>query len=421
MATPAGDDRECPTTPARVLRSCGLIPRRQPASIRRRPSAADALRRLRSDPRPPRLAIALGALGLVGIVLGCLIAVAVAARGPGPLSPPSHSHYFPAWLAGPLGDTWPFPSTGSTLLHVFDYAVAWMYPFYGLAILFAARLRRRWTLAAILAVHVIFLLSPPLALTDVFNYINYGRMEIVHGVLPVRHDPGARAPRGSGVRAGELAPPDEPLRHLALHPLHLHARSARRRRLLLGLQGHADAGQPGHPRARLALRRAAPPRPAEGGDPRRPQPPGPRLGPRRRAQRLPHGRVHDARRLSPAQLAPPAVLERAAGRRRLDRRPAADPAARASGPCPPGRPVAALRAAAGRAASGLVAAVRPAPAWVGAPADGRAGISRSPPRRFRPAGRSHPPRPESRPGRHGGWRRRRPARRRSSSWPASRW
>ncbi len=59
-----------------------------------------------------------------------------------------------------------------------------MYPFYGLAILFAARLRRRWTLAAILAVHVIFLLSPPLALTDVFNYINYGRMEIVHGLNP---------------------------------------------------------------------------------------------------------------------------------------------------------------------------------------------------------------------------------------------
>ncbi len=153
--------------------------------MRRPPSpAATALRRLRRDPRPPRLAIALGALGLVGVVLGCLIAVAVAARGPGPLSPPSHSHYFPAWLAGPLRDAWPFPSTGSTLRRVFDYAVAGMYPFYVLAILFAARLRRRWPLAAILAVHVIFLLAPPLALTDVFNYLNYGRMEIVHGLNP---------------------------------------------------------------------------------------------------------------------------------------------------------------------------------------------------------------------------------------------
>ena len=33
-------------------------------------------------------------------------------------------------------------------------------------------------------VHVIFLISPPLALTDMFNYINYGRMEVVHHLNP---------------------------------------------------------------------------------------------------------------------------------------------------------------------------------------------------------------------------------------------
>ena len=37
---------------------------------------------------------------------------------------------------------------------------------------------------AIVAVHAIFLLAPPLALTDVFNYINYGRMEVVHHLNP---------------------------------------------------------------------------------------------------------------------------------------------------------------------------------------------------------------------------------------------
>ncbi len=31
---------------------------------------------------------------------------------------------------------------------------------------------------------MIFLLAPPLALTDVFNYINYGRMEVVHHLNP---------------------------------------------------------------------------------------------------------------------------------------------------------------------------------------------------------------------------------------------
>ena len=32
--------------------------------------------------------------------------------------------------------------------------------------------------------HAIFFLAPPLALTDVFNYINYGRMEVVHHLNP---------------------------------------------------------------------------------------------------------------------------------------------------------------------------------------------------------------------------------------------
>src|ERR1019366_4863653 len=48
----------------------------------------------------------------------------------------------------------------------------------------APRLPLRWIVAAILAVHVIFLLSPPLALTDLFNYVNYGRMEVVHHLNP---------------------------------------------------------------------------------------------------------------------------------------------------------------------------------------------------------------------------------------------
>ncbi len=32
--------------------------------------------------------------------------------------------------------------------------------------------------------HAIFFLAPPLALTDVFNYVNYGRMEVVHHLNP---------------------------------------------------------------------------------------------------------------------------------------------------------------------------------------------------------------------------------------------
>jgi hypothetical protein len=39
-------------------------------------------------------------------------------------------------------------------------------------------------LGAIAAAHVIYLIAPPLSLTDVFNYVNYGRMEVVHHLNP---------------------------------------------------------------------------------------------------------------------------------------------------------------------------------------------------------------------------------------------
>ena len=41
-----------------------------------------------------------------------------------------------------------------------------------------------WIIGGILAVHAVFILSPPLALTDLFNYVNYGRMEVVHNLNP---------------------------------------------------------------------------------------------------------------------------------------------------------------------------------------------------------------------------------------------
>ena len=44
--------------------------------------------------------------------------------------------------------------------------------------------RARWTIGTVVAVHAVFFLAPPMALTDVFNYINYGRMEIVHHLNP---------------------------------------------------------------------------------------------------------------------------------------------------------------------------------------------------------------------------------------------
>src|SRR6202043_885249 len=69
--------------------------------------------------------------------------------------------------------------SATTLRYLFTGAVAVMYVAYVVCFAYAPRLSARWVIAAIVAVHAIFFLAPPLALTDIFNYVNYGRMEIV--------------------------------------------------------------------------------------------------------------------------------------------------------------------------------------------------------------------------------------------------
>jgi hypothetical protein len=109
----------------------------------------------------------------------------MAADRPSIFSPTSHTNFFPHWMAGPLGGIWPGMTRDATAQrYLFTGAIVAMYAGYLVALAFVPRLRARWAIAAIVAVHAIFLLAPPLALTDVFNYINYGRMEVVHDLNP---------------------------------------------------------------------------------------------------------------------------------------------------------------------------------------------------------------------------------------------
>ncbi len=126
-----------------------------------------------------------GALVLLAI-LGCSVLVVVmAADRPSILSPTTHSSFFPHWMAGPLGGLWPgLTRSSSTLKYLFSGAIVVMYAAYLAGLTYLPRLRARWVIAGIVAVHAIFFLAPPLALTDVFNYINYGRMEVVHHLNP---------------------------------------------------------------------------------------------------------------------------------------------------------------------------------------------------------------------------------------------
>ncbi len=127
----------------------------------------------------------IGAACLLAIVACSAFVVLISADRPSILSATSHAGYFPQWMSGPLGGLLPgLTRNGTTLKYMFSGAIVAMYFGYVAGLRYVPRLRARWAIAAVLAVHVIFLLSPPLALTDIFNYVNYGRMEVVHGLNP---------------------------------------------------------------------------------------------------------------------------------------------------------------------------------------------------------------------------------------------
>jgi hypothetical protein len=149
-------------------------------SLMRRLRPGGAGTRERTDSERHAVAVALAAI--VGL---SLLVVLMAANRPSGLSPPTHSNFYPRWMAGPLGGLWPsLTGDGTTLRYLFTGAIVFMYVGYVMVLRRSERVPARWIVIAILAVHAVFIISPPLALTDVFNYINYGRMEVVHHLNP---------------------------------------------------------------------------------------------------------------------------------------------------------------------------------------------------------------------------------------------
>jgi hypothetical protein len=121
---------------------------------------------------------------LVVVLCGAFV-VLLAADRPSLLSATTHAGFFPHWMAGPLGGLIPgLTRNATTLKYLFTGAIVVMYVAYLVGIVYVPRLGARWVIAAIVMAHAIFFLAPPLALTDIFNYINYGRMEVVHHLNP---------------------------------------------------------------------------------------------------------------------------------------------------------------------------------------------------------------------------------------------
>ncbi len=137
----------------------------------------------------PRVALGplAGRLALVSLVLGALALVAFATSGPTVLVPRSNQ-VFPGWEAGPLHALFSgLPNNQLTLYYGLSALVVAMLVAYGVVIAATRVLSLRAIAIAIVALHVILLMAPPMQLTDLFNYIGYARLGALHGFNPYTH------------------------------------------------------------------------------------------------------------------------------------------------------------------------------------------------------------------------------------------
>jgi alpha-1,6-mannosyltransferase len=128
--------------------------------------------------------VRLGLIGLAGLLATSLLVCLSATRSE--LLLPSSLRPLPESLAGPLA--------GAGLkLGVFALIAAFgaMFVSYAVATRAAEKLRARTVLFAILVLHAIVLLAPPLFSSDVFSYDAYGRMGALYNANPYLHGPSA--------------------------------------------------------------------------------------------------------------------------------------------------------------------------------------------------------------------------------------
>src|SRR5215216_1791581 len=139
------------------------------------------------SPRAVRTGIAAGrreliANALLGGMLLCGFLMAAGAAGKR-YGPTLHLHHqLPAELRGPL--------------HLLDLSLSGtefglLFILMGLCYLgvlaLADSVRLRMGVGAILALHLVFVIAPPLLSSDLFNYVGYARLQTVHGLNPYVH------------------------------------------------------------------------------------------------------------------------------------------------------------------------------------------------------------------------------------------
>jgi hypothetical protein len=129
-------------------------------------------------------------VALGSLAFGALLVVLFATERRSPLVP--HSGIaFPSWEAGPLHGLLGVAVKNNYALNMgFSVVLVGMLLAYGAAVLAVRTMSIRLIAIWVIAIHLILLMSPPLQLTDLFNYLGYARLGGVHHLNPYTHGMG---------------------------------------------------------------------------------------------------------------------------------------------------------------------------------------------------------------------------------------
>ena len=128
-----------------------------------------------------------GRAALVSIVVGTFALVAFATAKESVLVPRS-SLSFPHWEAGPLHFIFGWLTNNANALNVgLSVLAIVMTVAYAVAVMAIRTFSTRTLVVAVVVLHAILLMSPPLQLTDLFNYLGYARLGAVHHLNPYTH------------------------------------------------------------------------------------------------------------------------------------------------------------------------------------------------------------------------------------------
>lgn len=120
---------------------------------------------------------------VAALTTSCLAAVGIvvsASSGSDFLVPSAHSE-FPGWLSGAV------PDLGLALPRAVEVTLIVVMGLAWAAVVAVGPSMPRPAIATVVGLHVLLVIAPPLLSTDVFGYIAFGRLGVVHGLDPYSH------------------------------------------------------------------------------------------------------------------------------------------------------------------------------------------------------------------------------------------